>query len=126
MSRRPAHPVWVAVAALFMAGLGLFGATRALPSWSQERDDEISTIRADDQATVATPDRRVTRAAPVTAVADRGLGAAAGAVTALAALALAAGTVLRTEAPSPRRRAGRFGWTRRAPPAPAFALARAR
>jgi hypothetical protein len=124
MSRRTPHPLWVAVAALLAAGLGLFVTIEKLPSAERLRSDEISVLRANDQATVASPERRIGRS-QVTAIADAGFARAVGVVGLLAALALATGLV---QAPIVRRtrRDRHLGRALRAPPAPVPAIARVR
>lgn len=121
MSRRASRPVWVAIAALLAACLGLIVTIDRLPSQESPRSDEISVLRAHDQATVVSPERRVGRS-QITTVVAAGLAQAVGIAGLLAGLALATGLVSELPGRELRRRR-HLGRSLRAPPLRAIALA---
>jgi hypothetical protein len=120
LSRR-SHRVVVA-AALAAIGFGLFASVGAAPSWQWNRADQISSLPTSDQATVATPDRRVMRAQAATSI-EPLLGLTFGAATDLIAVLAIAAIVLM---PRHVRRSARIeqylARALRSPPAPVPAL----
>ena len=118
---RPSRRIVVVVAALATMGFGLFAAIDAAPRWQWNRADQISTLQASDQATIATPERRVTRAHPATSI-EPLLGHAFGAAD-LAALLVFAVTALLPRAVRRRARIEQYlAWALRSPPWSAPAL----
>ena len=118
---RPTRRIVVVVAALAAVGFGLWAAVDAAPTWQWNRTDQISTLQASDQATVATPERRVTRAHVTTSI-EPLLGLTFGAAD-LATLLVLTVTVVLPQLVRRRARIEQYlAWALRSPPWSAHVL----
>ncbi len=117
MSSRRHRRVVIVVTVVLAVGFGIFAAFDAMPSWQVSGSDQISTLPANDQATLAATDRRVARAHATTSVAPP-LGLTSATLAGAAALIAVAIALFLPHPRHPFGRIRRFlAWTLRSPPA---------